>query len=97
MLNVNTSNLVDLVDLSEFSKTAQKLTQQINQALTFDQLSQIIKQTSEHYYLIAQYLLNVENNETKDLVELCKQFGQIETQALRKYYNGNYIGCKSLL
>jgi hypothetical protein len=94
MLNVTTNNLINL---SEFTKTAQKLTQQINQTLTFDQLSQIIKQTSEHYYLITQYLLNVENNETKDLIDLCKQFSQIETQALLRYHNGSYMGCKSLL
>lgn len=94
MLNVNTSNNSDLL---AFSKTAQQLETKVKETLTYQQLNELIKQTTQCYYILTNDLLAVENQNNQEVIELCKQFSQIETQALLKYYKGSYIGRKSLL
>lgn len=94
MLNVNTGSNSDLLT---FSKTAQQLENKVKETLTYQQLNEVIKQSTECYYILTNNLLAVENQDNQEVIELCKQFSQIETQVLLKYYKGSYIGRKTLL
>jgi hypothetical protein len=97
MLTVNIGNTNSTNNLSVFSKTAQHLEAQVREMLTYEQLNEILKQSTECYYILTNSLLDLQGQEHQQATELCKQFSQIETQALLKYYKGSYIGRKSLL